>query len=83
MTFTLEELAETVRKAQARPEDTPNTITTREFGEAVGVCRETATKMVRAAIRGGLLRPVKARRTLMDGVQRHVSAYEIVSRPKN
>ena len=81
MTFTPDELAQTILAAQRRPEETPNSITTREVAEALRVSMTTAARLVRAAFAAGVLRPEWVVRVTPHGVARRYEGWVLVERP--
>lgn len=80
MTFTHDELADLIARAGVRSEETPNTITSREFAAAKGVGIDKARRMIREAIEAGLLVAVRAVRLDMTGTRQEVWAYQATSK---
>ena len=77
MTFTRDELVAAIEAARRAPEETPNTITTRELAEALSCGEDKARKLVREAIKARTLRPVQVYRVNIAGVLQRQHGYEL------
>ena len=81
MTFTPDELAQTILAAQRRPEETPNSVTTSELARALGCGIHKARELLRSAFEAGILSAEWVVRVTPHGVARRYEGYVLVERP--
>lgn len=78
MTFDRSELIAALEAAVRSPEETPNSITTRELMEARGLYKTKAYGVLRAAVTAGVLRPEMVARVTMQGYMQRVAGFVLV-----
>lgn len=82
LTFSRDELFLAIERAAATraPEETPNSVTLREYAEAAGVPRGRAVEELRAAVNAGVMRAERIWRRMLHGHMQRVMGYVIVER---
>lgn len=80
MTFDRSELIAALEAAVVNrvAEETPNSITTREFAESRGFHRAKAADILRAAVAAGAVRPQRVARVTIQGYMQRIAGYVLV-----
>lgn len=81
MIFNQDELINAIRAAAKDEGGTPNSVTSTELADALGVGKAKARDLLKAAINAGVLQPGLVYRTpLLTGVRTKVTGYVLVDR---
>lgn len=77
MTFSQDELLEALEAARLAPRETPNSITVPEAAEALGVGEAKARRIIRRAVKEGVLRAGRVTRMNICGSYQSVYGYTL------
>lgn len=83
MTFSRDELLQAIELAAAsrEPDETPNSVTVREYADAAGVPVGRASEELRAAVKAGVMSAERIWRRMLHGHMQRVMGYVLAERP--